>query len=412
MTCKGIFNIIFYRESGLKQIICFNPLLPYRTWIVEKDGVFMKLLRVRASNYKNCADDFTIDLVAKSKKTSEDKEYELQEIADELYVFNTVAFVGKNASGKTSAIELMECAYSILSEFRLEDKHYNYDNVKLEIMFFHEDSIYKYNTVLKEDPNLGSIADFTEQHIYRKKYYKSKVKDIYSEDGFEEIEDLGELPEDTSIVFFVLKKKATRAVYFNCDGEGADTYRLMFRAMKTYKISREVLTKVIKIFDDKIQSLEMMDEKHYKLTYQNHVRELSDSELVYMLSSGTTKGALLYIFVVAALENGFDLLIDEVENHFHKTLVENMISLFKDKTVNKKSATLMFTTHYCEVLDLFNRQDNIWIAKSDNKIRLNNMYETYNIRPELLKSRQFYNNAFDTSVNYDDLMALKKELQQ
>ena len=74
--------------------------------------------------------------------------------------------------------------------------------------------------------------------------------------------------------------------------------------------------------------------------YQDYVKELSDSELVYMLSGGTTKGVLLYIFVVAALENGSDLLIDEVENHFHKTLVENIISLFKDKTVNKKSATL------------------------------------------------------------------------
>ena len=74
--------------------------------------------------------------------------------------------------------------------------------------------------------------------------------------------------------------------------------------------------------------------------YQDYVKELSDSELVYMLSGGTTKGVLLYIFVVAALENGFDLLIDEVENHFHKTLVENIISLFKDNTVNKKSATL------------------------------------------------------------------------
>lgn len=350
--------------------------------------------------------------MAKSKKTSEDKEYELQEIAEELYVFNTIAFVGKNASGKTSAIELMECSYSILSKFRLEDKHYNYDNVKLEIIFYHEEYIYKYNTVLKADPNLGSKANFTEQHIYRKKYYKSKVKEIYSDEDFEEIGDLGELPEDTSIVFFVLKKKATCAVYFNCDGEGTDTYHLMFRAMKIYKISKEVLTKVIKIFDDKIQSLEMMDEKHYKLTYEDYVKELSDSELVYMLSSGTTKGVLLYVFVVEALENGFDLLIDEVENHFHKTLVENMISLFKDKTVNKKSATLIFTTHYCEVLDLFNRQDNIWIAKSDSKIHLNNMYETYNIRPELLKSRQFYNNAFDTSVNYEDLMALKKELMR
>lgn len=373
---------------------------------------YMKLLRVRASNYKNCCDDFTIDLVAKSKKTSEDKEYELQEIADDLYVFNTVAFVGKNASGKTSAIELMECCYSILSEFRLEDKHYNYDNVKLEIIFYYKGNIYKYTTGLKSDPSLGSKANFTEQHIYQKKYYKSKVKEIYAVEGFEEITGFGELPEDTSIVFFILKKKATRAVYFNCNGEGADTYHLLFRAMKTYKIPENILVKVIKIFDDKIKSLEMVDEKHYKLIYQDHVKELSDSELVYILSSGTTKGVLLYIFVVAALENGFDLLIDEVENHFHKTLVENMISLFKDKTVNKKYATLMFTTHYCEVLDLFNRQDNIWIAKSDNKIHLENMYENYNIRTELLKSRQFYNNVFDTSVNYEDLMALKKELMR
>ena len=373
---------------------------------------YMKLLRVHASNYKNCCDDFTIDLVAKSKKTSEDKEYELQEIADDLYVFNTVAFVGKNASGKTSAIELMECCYSILSEFRLEDKHYNYDNVKLEIIFYYKGNIYKYTTGLKSDPNLGSKANFTEQHIYQKKYYKSKVKEIYAVEGFEEITGFGELPEDTSIVFFILKKKATRAVYFNCNGEGADTYHLLFRAMKTYKIPENILVKVIKIFDDKIKSLEMVDEKHYKLIYQDHVKELSDSELVYILSSGTTKGVLLYIFVVAALENGFDLLIDEVENHFLKTLVENMISLFKDKTVNKKYATLIFTTHYCEVLDLFNRQDNIWIAKSDNKIHLENMYENYNIRTELLKSRQFYNNVFDTSVNYEDLMALKKELMR
>ena len=83
----------------------------------------MKLLRVRASNFKNCCDNFTIDLIAKSKKTSEDKEYELQMIADDLYVFNTAAFVGRNASGKTTAIELLECGYTILGEFSLENKH-------------------------------------------------------------------------------------------------------------------------------------------------------------------------------------------------------------------------------------------------------------------------------------------------
>ena len=111
---------------------------------------------------------------------------------------------------------------------------------------------------------------------------------------------------------------------------------------------------------------------------------------------------------MVTLQNGFDLLIDEVENYFHKTLVKNMISLFKDKSVNKKNASLIFTTHYCEVLDLFNRRDNIWIAKSSDKVHLKNMYLDYNIRSELLKSRQFYSNVFDTAVNYEDLMAFKK----
>lgn len=370
----------------------------------------MKLLKVCATNYKNCCDNFTIDFVAKSKKTSEDKEYELQEVAEDLYVYNTMAFVGKNASGKTSAIELLDSCYSILSEFRIEGKHYNYNNVVLELFFYHEGNIYRYNTVLKKDNLIGDKANFSEQHIYVKKYYKTNVKDIYSDEGFEELLNLGELPEDTSIVFFVLKKRITRAVYFNCNGEGIDTYRLLFQAMKKYEISGTILTKIIKIFDTNIQSLDMIDEKHYHLVYQNKVQELSDTELIYMLSSGTTKGVLLYIFVVAALENGFDLLIDEVENHFHKTLVENMISLFKEKMINKHSATLVFTTHYCEILDLFNRQDNIWIAKSENKVFLENMYNIYNIRPELIKSRQFYNNTFDTSINYEDLMALKKEM--
>ena len=51
----------------------------------------MKLLHVKASHFKNCKDDFTIDFIAQSKKTTEDKEYELQEIADSLFVYNTAA---------------------------------------------------------------------------------------------------------------------------------------------------------------------------------------------------------------------------------------------------------------------------------------------------------------------------------
>ena len=372
----------------------------------------MKLLRVKTSHFKNCRDDFTIDFVAQSKKTAEDKEYELQEIADSLYVFNTAAFIGKNASGKTTAIELLDCCYSILGDFRLEGKKYSYENITLEMIFYHENYIYRYRTVLHEDSALGNKAIFSNQTLERKDYAKPSIKNIYEDDQFKPVSGIGILPEDTSIVFFVLKKKETRAVYFDSNGEGTDTYQLLFKAMKSYSISGEYLTNIIKIFDETIRGLECIDDHNYRLIYQDKEQVLSDKELIYLLSSGTTKGLLLYILVVASLQNGFDLLIDEVENHFHKTLVENMISLYKDKTVNRKNATLIFTTHYCEVLDLFNRQDNIWISKSDGQVYLSNMYKDYNVRPELLKSRQFYNNAFQTSVNYDELMNLKRKLKK
>lgn len=372
----------------------------------------MKLLRITATGYKNCCDNFTIDLTAHAKKSAEDKEYELKEIAEGLYVFNTLAIIGKNASGKTSAVELLAACYAILSRFQLENTHYNYDNVSLELIFYHEKFIYRYTTVLKAEASLADKVAFTHQHLYRKKYYKTKAKDIYALTGYEELKNPGELPEDTSALFFILKKKAARAVYFDCNGDGIDSYRALFHAMKTYHITANVLSKIIRLFDAEIQSLEAIDEKRYRLRMRNTVKELSDSELIYFLSSGTTKGLLLYIYLVAALQNGFDLLIDEIENHFHKTLVENMISLFKDSSVNKQAATLIFTTHYCELLDLFNRQDNIWITKAQDKITVQNMYNAYNIRPELLKSRQFYNNAFDTAVNYEDLMALKQELMK
>lgn len=137
---------------------------------------------------------------------------------------------------------------------------------------------------------------------------------------------------------------------------------------------------------------------------------MSDKELIYMLSSGTTKGILLYVMAIAALQNGIDLLIDEIENHFHKTLVENLLSLFKDPLVNRQHASLIFTTHYCELLDHFNRQDNIWVAQAGDKVMLKNLFEHYSARSELLKSRRFYNNAFDTAVDYDALMALKAGL--
>ena len=81
----------------------------------------MKLLRVVANNFKLCEENFTISFVPTGNKTAADKEFELQEIADDLYVFSTLGIIGKNASGKTTVVELLSIIYDIFSNYRINN---------------------------------------------------------------------------------------------------------------------------------------------------------------------------------------------------------------------------------------------------------------------------------------------------
>ncbi len=368
----------------------------------------MTLLKVSARNFKNLADNVEIDFVAKARKTSEDKEYELQEIANNLYVYTTMAFVGKNASGKTTALDLLKIVYDILSGFRA-DVDYSVDGTEICIFFYHDGYIYKYLTTLLQRGVEKTIC-FDQESLYRKKYYSSYSTKIYNEE-FEEYLENSSLPEDVSKVFLVMKTKSIGALYYDDSLLGEDIYDLAFRIMQIFDIRENVLRGILRVFDENISDLKRDEQGNYRLTYAGEEKILSSYELLRMMSSGTTKGVLLYTIVIASLKGGFPVIIDEIENHFHKTLVENVISLYKDKTVNRNNAILIFSTHYCELLDLFNRQDNILVANAEKKVYLNSIYDKYGFRNDILKSKQFYNGEFKTSVNYDALMDLKKELK-
>ena len=67
----------------------------------------MKLLKVVANNFKLCEDNFTISFVPEANKTADDKEFELHEIDENLFVYTTMGVIGKNASGKTTVVDLL-----------------------------------------------------------------------------------------------------------------------------------------------------------------------------------------------------------------------------------------------------------------------------------------------------------------
>lgn len=55
--------------------------------IMEKRRINMELLKVVADGFKLCVDNFTISFVPTGNKTIADKEFELKEIAEGLYIY-------------------------------------------------------------------------------------------------------------------------------------------------------------------------------------------------------------------------------------------------------------------------------------------------------------------------------------
>ena len=367
----------------------------------------MKILRIKVNNFNLLKDEFIIDFIPKSKKTLEDKEYELIKVDDDLYVYNTLAFIGKNASGKTTILRILDIAYEILSMFRIDTfKHLINKNLTLEIMFYHDKKIYIYKTDLE---NVNNIINFKNQSLLFRSFNKLALKNMNDYSKYKEVLINNTLPEDTSILFNILNNIETRVLYYSSYDYDTEIY---FNIYKLLEENSELLIKdILRLFDNHILNIELTKYATFKITYNDKTSEiLSSKELFEKLSSGTSKGIALYTYVIYSLNNGVDLIVDEIENHFHRTLVDNLINLYKDKRVNKKGATLIFSTHYPQVLDLFNRSDNIYITKNNGGIYVENAYTNYNARSELLKSKRFYQNAFDTNVSYEALMKFKEDL--
>ncbi len=82
-------------------------------------------------------------------------------------------------------------------------------------------------------------------------------------------------------------------------------------------------------------------------------------------SMGTVKlfTALPYLFDV--LEMGGILVIDEIENGLHLSLVKEIIKLFLDPESNRNNAQLICTSHQPLLVDGEIRRDQIWITNKD-----------------------------------------------
>jgi AAA15 family ATPase/GTPase len=84
-------------------------------------------------------------------------------------------------------------------------------------------------------------------------------------------------------------------------------------------------------------------------------------------SSGTQKLFSLIGAWLDVLENGYTLILDELQNSLHPKLVRYLVKMFHNPKLNKNGAQLIFTTHETSLLDqdIF-RRDQIWFCEKEN----------------------------------------------
>ena len=117
--------------------------------------------------------------------------------------------------------------------------------------------------------------------------------------------------------------------------------------------------RIIKDLKDK----EILDIKTIHKTSENKLVNLEFNEE----SDGTQQLFSLAGPWLETLKHGYVLVIDELHNNLHPTMVKYLVSLFHSNKTNPKNAQLIFTTHETSILNqgVF-RRDQVWFCEKNN----------------------------------------------
>lgn len=83
-------------------------------------------------------------------------------------------------------------------------------------------------------------------------------------------------------------------------------------------------------------------------------------------SSGTIKMLSILPLLFEALETGCPIVIDELENGLHPTIVQRILELFMSPEMNPLNAQLICTTHSTGLAENNVRRDQVWVINKDS----------------------------------------------
>ncbi|MGN0262623.1 MAG: ATP/GTP-binding protein [Eggerthellaceae bacterium] len=364
---------------------------------------------------------FDIDLFASDRVSASDEStFGLER---HLHTNNIVALAGINASGKTTALNLLELACRITDGSPARGSGLpstlptaiNGSSV-FKCVAWHDGSVYLIKSVL--EANWGENDDpalhFSDETVYSLPAKALKKGILESWDSIEALASPICARAQTPDSWMMLTSpdvSIAAAVFAKDFGQRVRTISVRDREFRLTE-QFDGLDDVLRVFDPNIEHLEVNDSgRAFGLTFSGrNPLTLSEAGLTEVLSSGTVRGLGLVQRAMRALRSGGYLLVDEIENHLNRQLVDVVLDLFAATETNPKGATLVFTTHYPQLLDHVHRKDNVYFLVRENENGTHAVKYCNRVkRIENKKSEVFVSNFIKgTAPRYSDVRTLKE----
>ena len=378
----------------------------------------MKILRITVNGLPLFKQELDLLFYTQQRVGEDDKE-KLYKIEPNYYLHTACAFIGINASGKTSVLKVINLALNILRNEPIN--HVESRNIlgaceraTFKICFLDKkNNVYCLKTVITSKKAKAGryVYSIIEEKLWEKPISSVKSKKYLTD--FTAISPIAVrnteeayLPDDVSFIIAHNKKANDRIDVFSL---------LSYTNINILPFTENIPLEVIAFLDPTIEKLyfEKVEDKayiHLKFKDEEEIILNNAVELEQYLSSGTIKGIITFSMVKEVLASGGYILVDELENHFNKEIVVTLIRFFMDSSLNKNGSTLIFTTHYPELLDEYDRNDAIYMVRNRNGITAENL--SYILKRNDIKKSDAYQSGFlaGTTPAYEAYLRLKKNL--
>lgn len=335
----------------------------------------MRILKIIVSGFRKLKDNFSIDFISDRVPRKAMLDSELLNVFQGTYSNICNSIIGGNGQGKTSVLSLILMAYELLNNRRICYNRLDFakDNIDLEIFVAENDYLYNYRCNIypsKEASFEVTYCIVKRQYLRYKKIKKFHPTTLYN-GNFYHLKKEKELITQKESVFHIMQLSS---------GE------IILKIIRLYeRMDKDIFLNIFNIFEPLIEGIKLSEDKmHFFIKIYGKVHKFSLSEMINIISFGTLKGVLLFMTAYFALKNGSVLIIDEIDSSINLQVVKNFLKMFINQNTNPHGATLYFSTHNNNILDLFHRNEGIFVVDKNKDgfvcIQTLNNYVGKNIR--------------------------------